>query len=75
MSGTCSTHDREEKYIKIFVGKHEGKTLLRTLKHGWEDNIQIILNKRNESVDQVNVAENGDQWRALVNAVVNLGIP
>jgi hypothetical protein len=40
----CSMHGRDEKCIqKILVGKPEGKRLLKTPRHRWEDNIRMDL--------------------------------
>jgi hypothetical protein len=36
-------HGGDEKYIKILVGKPEGKRLLGRPRHMWEDSISINL--------------------------------
>jgi hypothetical protein len=47
----------------------------------WEDQdvdgwtiLKLIL-KRWDGMDWIDLAENRDQWRALVNAVMNLRVP
>jgi hypothetical protein len=43
MDGTYTTHGRDEKCIKISIGKAEGKRQLGRLKRRWEDNIKMGL--------------------------------
>jgi hypothetical protein len=57
---------------KSLVGKRPlGKPRCR-----WEDNITMNLRKVGwEGVDWLHVAENRDQWQALVNTEMNLWVP
>jgi hypothetical protein len=42
----------------------------------WEDNIKMDLREMGWGrMDWVNVAQDRDQWRALVNTVTNLRLP
>jgi len=42
----------------------------------WEDNIKMDLQEVGcEGVDWIELAEDRDRWRALVNAVMNLRVP
>jgi len=42
----------------------------------WEDNIKIDLQKVGcEGMDWIDLAQDGDRWWALVNAVMNLRVP
>jgi hypothetical protein len=42
----------------------------------WEDNIKMDLQEvRWEGVDWIDMAQDRDRWRALVNAVMNLRVP
>jgi hypothetical protein len=42
----------------------------------WEDNIRMDLWEINwKIVDRMHLAEDGDQWRILVNTVMNLRVP
>jgi hypothetical protein len=48
---------------KMLVGKPEGKRPLGRLSHRWEDNIKIDFGEIGcESVDWMQLAQNGDQW-------------
>jgi hypothetical protein len=60
----------------ILIGKPEGKRLLIRPRHRWEDNIIIDLGQvRWESVDWIYLIQDRDQWRVLVNTVINLRFP
>jgi hypothetical protein len=61
---------------RILVGKPEGKRPLGRPRHGWVDNMKIDLRKIGwDGVDWIDLAQNRDQWRALVNTVMNLRVP
>jgi hypothetical protein len=61
---------------KILVGKPEGKRSLGRLRRRWEDNIRMDLKEIGwENVDRIHVAHVRDQWRVLVNTVMNLLFP
>jgi hypothetical protein len=54
------------------VGKREGKRTLLRPKHRWENNIKIDLEEVElGGVDWIDLAQDGDKWRALVNTVMN----
>jgi hypothetical protein len=56
---------------RILVGKPEGKRPLRRPRRRWADNIKINLGEIGwDGVDWINMAQNRDQRRALVNTVV-----
>jgi hypothetical protein len=58
---------------KILVGKPEGK---RPLGHRWVDNITMELGEIGwDGRDWIELAQDRDQWRALVNMVMNLRVP
>jgi hypothetical protein len=58
------------------VGKPEGKRLLERPKCRWVDNIKMdLLEIVWGGVDWIGLAQDGDKWRALMNAVMNLRVP
>jgi hypothetical protein len=57
------------------VGKPECKRPLGRPRHRWENNSKVDLQEvRCPGVDWIDLAEDRDGWRALVNAVMNLGV-
>jgi len=58
------------------VGKPERNTSLRRPRHRREDNIRMDLRERGwESVDWIHLAQDKDEWKAVVNTVMNLRVP
>jgi hypothetical protein len=58
------------------VGKPEGKRPLGRHRYKWVDNIKMDLREIGwDGMDFIDLDENRDQWRALVNTVVNLRVP
>jgi hypothetical protein len=63
-----------EEY-NILVGKPEGKRPLGRSWRRWEDNIKTDLNEMIwEGVDWIHLAQDRDQWRALMNTAMNLRV-
>jgi hypothetical protein len=61
---------------RVLVGKLEGKRSLGRSRLRWEDNIKMDHQEvRCKGKDWINVAQDRDWWRALVNAVMNLRVP
>jgi hypothetical protein len=61
---------------RIMVGKPEGKRPLGTPRRRWVDNIKMDLGVRGwDGVDWIDMAQDSDQWRALVNTVMKLRVP
>jgi hypothetical protein len=61
---------------RIQVGKPEGKRALVRTRRGWVDSIKMHLREIGwDGVDWINLAQDRDQWRALVNTVMNLRFP
>jgi hypothetical protein len=61
---------------RILVGKPEGKKPLGTPRCRWVDNIKRDLREIGwGGMDWIDLAEDRDQWRALVNTVMNLWVP
>jgi hypothetical protein len=58
------------------VGKLQGKRPLGRPRCRWVDNIQIDLIEIGwGGMDWIDLAWDRDQWRALVNMVMNLQVP
>ena len=61
---------------RILVGKPEGKRPLGRPRLRWEDNIKIDLQLVGcGCMDWIELAQNRDRCRALVNAGLNVGVP
>jgi hypothetical protein len=61
---------------RILVGKQEGKRPLGRPRHRWVDNIKMDLGEIVwDAKDWIELAQDRDQWKALVNTVMNLLIP
>jgi hypothetical protein len=61
---------------RALVGKPEGRRPLGRPRRRWEDNIKMGLREVGwGGMDWMNLAEDRDRWRALVNAVMNLRVP
>jgi hypothetical protein len=57
------------------VVKPEGKRPLGRLRHRWVDNIRMDLGETEcDGVDWIDLAQDRDQWRVLVNTVMNLQV-
>jgi hypothetical protein len=60
---------------RIFVGKPEGKRPLGRTRRRWVDNIDMDLTEIEwDGVNLMDMAQDRDQWRALVNTVLNLRV-
>ena len=60
----------------VLVGKPEGKRLLGRPRRRWEDNIEMDLQEVGcRGMKWIELAQDTDRWRALVNAVMNLRAP
>jgi hypothetical protein len=61
---------------RLLVEKPEGKRPLGRSRRRWEDNIKMDLRQVGcRGMDLIDVAQDRDRWRALVNAVMNLRVP
>ena len=61
---------------RALVGRPERKRPLGRPRPGWEDNIEMYLQAVVcGCMDRIELAQDRDRWRALVNAVMNLRVP
>jgi hypothetical protein len=62
--------------IRVLVGKPEGRRPLGRPRRRWVDNNKMDLREIGwDGVDWVDLAQDRDEWRALVNTVMNLWVP
>jgi len=67
--------ERRDVY-RILVGKLQGKRPLGRSRRRWENNIKMDLQEIGcEGMDWIELAQDRDGWRALVNAVMNRLVP
>ena len=60
----------------VLVGKSEGKRPLRRPRSRWEDNIKMDVQQVGcGGMNWIELAQDRDRWRALVNVVLNLRVP
>jgi hypothetical protein len=75
MGGACSTNGEKRNGYSILVGKPEGKRPLGRPRCRWE-HIKMDLREIGwGGMDWIDLAQDRDQWRALVNTVANLRVP
>jgi hypothetical protein len=68
--------DEGKGVYRVLVGKPEGKRPLGRPRPRWEDNIKMDLQKvGGGGMDWIELAQDRDTWRALVNGVMNLWVP
>ena len=72
MGRACSTYGRAEWFIQDFSGE---TWPLRRPRDRWGIILKWVLEKWDEVMDWIDVAQDRDRWRALVNAVMNLLVP
>jgi hypothetical protein len=66
----------ERNACRVLVGKPEGKKPLVRSRRRWEDNIMMDLGEIGwDGMDWIHLADDRDQWRALVNTMMSLRVP
>ena len=68
--------DKGRSAFKILTGKPTGKRPLGRLKHRWKDNIRMDIEKMGINAGNlVDLAQDRNYWRAIVNVALNLWVP
>jgi hypothetical protein len=76
MGRACSTNGGNGSAYRILVGKSEGKRQLGRPRRRWVNNIKMDLREIGwDDIDWIDLTQNRDTWRALVNTVMNLPVP
>jgi len=60
---------------RVLVGKPEVKRPMERPRLRWEDNIKMDLREVGGVGDWMELAQDRDRWRALVNTVMNFRVP
>jgi len=61
---------------RVLVGKPDGKRPLGKPRRRWENNIKMDIQEVGwGGMDWIELAQDRDWWRALVNSVMNLQVP
>ena len=75
-AGHVARMDERMGEYRVLVGKPEGKRLLGRPRRRWEDNIKMDLQEVGcGGMEWIELAQDRDRWRELVNAVMNLRAP
>jgi hypothetical protein len=76
MGGLCSSDVEGRGVYTVLVGKPEGKRPLGRPRCKWEDNIKMDIQEVGcGGMDWIELAQDMNRWRALVNAVMNFRVP
>jgi hypothetical protein len=69
------TRDRRGAH-RVLISKPEGRGPLGRRRRSWEDNIKMDLQEVGCGVmDGIELAQDRDRWRVLVNTMMNLVVP
>jgi hypothetical protein len=74
-AGHVARMGEKRNACRILVGKPEGKRPLGRPRCRWEDNIRMDLREIGwGGMDWIDLAQDRDHWRALVNTLMNLRV-
>jgi hypothetical protein len=76
MSRACSTNGEKKNAYRIVVAKPERKRSLGRPRRRWVDSIKMDLREIGcDGVHWIDLAQDRDNWRALVSTVMSLRVP
>jgi hypothetical protein len=77
MDGACSTNwGKREMLVGYWCQSQKDRDSLGRPRRRWVDNIKMGLREIEwDGVDWIDRAQDRDQWRALVNTVLNFRVP
>jgi hypothetical protein len=75
MGRACITNGEKRSAYRILVGTPAGKRPLGRPRRLWEDNIRMDREIGWGGMDWIDLAQDRDQRRTLVNTVMNLRVP
>ena len=76
LAGHVGRMGERRSVYRVLVGESEEKRPLGRPRRRWEDNIKMDLQELGRGcMDWVEVAQDKDRWRSLVNAVMNFRVP
>ena len=75
MGGACGGMGEGRDVHRVLVGKPKGKRPLGRPRRRWEDNIKMDLQEVGGGGDWMELAQDRDRRRELVNTVMNLRVP
>jgi len=76
MGGHLARMGERRGVYRVLLWKPEGKRQLGRSRRRWQDNIKMDLQDVGSGgMEWIELAQDRDTWRALVNAVINLQVP
>jgi hypothetical protein len=76
MGRACNMNGKNRKSYMILVGKPEGKRPLGRTRRRWLDINKMDLREIEcDDMGWINLGQDRNQWRALVNTVMNFRVP
>ena len=75
-AGHVARMEQSKNAYRVLVGKPEGKRPLGRPRRRWEDNIKMDLREvGSDPGEWIDLAEDREQLRAYIRAVMNLRVP
>jgi len=74
MGGACSAYGGEMRRIQVIGGETCGRLFGRHRRR-WEDIKMALQEVGCGGVDWIELSQDRDRWRALVNVIMNLRVP